>query len=489
MSIFFGPLTAFEGLGAMNAELRFDAFASAGAQAGVASLLVPFAFDGATARSAGAVERVVSMTADFIFPTEASGGYFRTSEEEIELRHSTFALAGSVNGYMSADLGFVVEAVGPPPVFEVVGDVALRTVAYGIIGIAAESATEAFTLGGTQRVDLSILVDQPLRLRSPSTGQLDAARAVADEVRFGKAIQLTYRLLLSEGLLLAETPAERYEAVARTVDALLLSGAATTLSEATSAVVAAVMFGLQTDDRAKVLAADTLLLGDSFEARLQNANAIVEGLLAGVSATPRAVLATALTDALWLGGVPATAAQAISSLREALGVGLRIALDDGEYVAWSLNTGSKHLSRYEQFPVNSFGVIDGRLYGALDDGIYLLEGADDDGEPVNARVRFALTSMGTGKQKRVSTAYLGYTATNDLLLKVIHTDEYDAKQAYVYRLNAAPATEVTNGRVTLAKGVSSAYFAFELENVDGAEFRVDELSVIPMALERRVKRS
>lgn len=390
---------------------------------------------------------------------------------------------------MVGDVGFIGEAVGPAVQPMLFGISNIGVYAYGVVGVSAASVEEDFRLGASERVDLSILVEQPLVFGSPVVSRQDASRAVADEVRFGLAIELTYRLLVAEGLLLSDTPTGRYAAVARAMDALRLSGVVSSESQALSVVVAAVMFGLRTDDRARAVLGDGLRFGDSFAAQLRFATQLVEGLLLGDTASGAAIVAVAAHDSVILSSTPRSAAQLFSLLRESLGFGVRLSLDDGEYVAWALNTGSKHLARYENFPVDSFAVLDGRLYGALDDGIYLLEGPDDAGTPIDARVRFALTDMGTGKQKRVSNAYFGYTAENDLLLKVVHTTEGGGKNAYVYRLNAAPATELVNGRASFGGGVSSAYYAFELQNVDGGMFRVESLSVVPMALERRVKRS
>lgn len=491
MSIFFGPLgaTALNGVGAMDAELRFDAFGSQNAQSGVATPNIAFGFTGLTARSVSVPERPVEMVGDLNFPVEATGGYLRTQVAGFDHNIGPEFLGLASGGYMSAELRFVAEAVGPAPVFDFVGDAALRTVAYGIMGIALEAPVEAFRLSQSTRVDLSILVDQPLVLRASAAHTMESERALADEIRFGEAIQLTYRLLIAEGLLFADTPQAQYEAVSRVLDSLLLGGIAATEADAVSVVTAAVLFGLQTDAVRLEKLLDGLRVGDTFEANLRLATAIVDGLRLGDTAPNSAVLSLRVADGVLVPDTTASTAQVAAAIREALAVGVRFSLDDGDYVAWALNTSSKHLSKYEQYPVNSFAVLDGQLYGALDDGIYLLEGADDGGANINARVRFALTDMGTGLQKRVSTAYFGYTAKNDLLLKVVHTKDGGAKEAYVYRLNAAPATEVVNGRSVLGKGITSAYFAFELENVDGGMFNVDKLSVIPMALDRRVKRS
>lgn len=128
------------------------------------------------------------------------------------------------------------------------------------------------------------------------------------------------------------------------------------------------------------------------------------------------------------------------------------------------------------------------MLGATSDGIYSLDGADDDGAPIAARVRYALTTMGTGRQKRIPEAYMGYTATGDVLVRVITTDTGEGKVAHVYRLvpsasNGAPA----QGRAKFGKGTKSVYYAFELENVNGADFDFDKIEMHPLELENRTR--
>jgi hypothetical protein len=73
-----------------------------------------------------------------------------------------------------------------------------------------------------------------------------------------------------------------------------------------------------------------------------------------------------------------------------------------------------------------------------------------------------------------------------LALKTIATDG-GAKVERWYELREKPADEVRESRIKLGKGVKSRYWQFELVNVDGGEFEVDQLHLMPVMLSRRVK--
>lgn len=57
------------------------------------------------------------------------------------------------------------------------------------------------------------------------------------------------------------------------------------------------------------------------------------------------------------------------------------------YETWALTSQAWNPSMYSNFNFNSYVEIEGRYYGAKDDGIYLLEGTDDEGSLIRAGVR------------------------------------------------------------------------------------------------------
>lgn len=159
---------------------------------------------------------------------------------------------------------------------------------------------------------------------------------------------------------------------------------------------------------------------------------------------------------------------------------------DESYTGWVMNAeGERPLSEYQGFNFNSFAEIGGRYYGAADDGLYLLEGADDAGAPIDASIKTMVIDFGSAQQKRVRAAYLGYTASGKLLLKVRAVDGGELKE-YWYEAQDLSAQAPREQMVRIGRGLKSRYWQFELANVDGADFELDALELYPVVLNRRV---
>ncbi|MEW6385899.1 MAG: hypothetical protein AB1491_00060 [Thermodesulfobacteriota bacterium] len=64
-------------------------------------------------------------------------------------------------------------------------------------------------------------------------------------------------------------------------------------------------------------------------------------------------------------------------------------------------------SLYSGFPFNSYAAQNGRVLAAAADGIYVLEGEDDDGAPIHPGVAIGPTSLGIDNYKRLRHLHLG----------------------------------------------------------------------------------
>lgn len=461
--------------------------------AGEAAGLVPGAALGFLSfdRGAFAPEFVPVASGDLEFDLSGSGGYIRRESQNVlgNLDFTGYARGTSLGASAVGFLGFEGGALPPADPDAVSGFLVAGSAVFGILGQQIDAVDDVVALGVSARVDLTTLLDEPLRLAVAASTSSEATSLFADRAEFGDAVLLAYQLLIAEGFRGGENSTQAYEAFQRSLDALNMTGGLATEAEAFAVLALGVVFGARNDAVFRESFGDALRLGESLKDDVAQVLALLEGLRAGSTVGTAAVLVAVVPEGLVLGEAGNSAAEAVSALATALRFGLRITLDDGEYTAWVLNTESKHLSSYANFPINSFAEIGGKVYGAGAEGIYLLEGADDAGEPVAAKLRFALSDYGTGKQKRMSAAYLGYTATSDLLLRVIHTDDYGDKTSYTYRMNASTALAPVNGRATFGRGVKSAYFAFELVNVDGGMFDIDTMTAYPLVLERRITRS
>jgi len=78
-------------------------------------------------------------------------------------------------------------------------------------------------------------------------------------------------------------------------------------------------------------------------------------------------------------------------------------LNGGDEVSetWALNGFTLEPSLYASFDFKSYAMFQGQAYGCREDGIYLLEGPDDNGEAIVSGVRLGPMNFGTERQKRL----------------------------------------------------------------------------------------
>lgn len=154
---------------------------------------------------------------------------------------------------------------------------------------------------------------------------------------------------------------------------------------------------------------------------------------------------------------------------------------------WVMNTeGGNPISQYDNYVFNSLAYAPHQMLGANDDGIYVLEGDDDAGVPIAAELTSLMLDFATSRQKRVSAAWVGYTSDGELILKVRAVDMGEMVE-YCYKgRNIGAQADPAENRVKIGKGLRSRYWQFELANVDGADFEIDQVELYPIRLGSRV---
>jgi hypothetical protein len=319
-----------------------------------------------------------------------------------------------------------------------------------------------------------------------ATTLLDALDKIHETLTFDAVSAVVWQLLHTEALALEGTVAISHGMLLQMADALALAAGHGSQMDALQAVVAALRLGEAAGYTWPVSVLETLGLMDTPVATLLALNRRTAMLGLGDSAVGFASFAMLAPDTLALGDAAGTTAELLHQITEGMQLLVRFSLPDGEYLAWVCNTDSRAFTSYRNFPFNSFCEIGGRYYGATDTGIYLLEGDDDAGTPIAARLRTGLGDMGTGRLKRAAAMYLGYRAGGDMVLKVVTTSDGGEKHESWYALAARPGTDMQANRVKVGKGLKSLYWGFELANVDGADFALDKISFLPMVLERKI---
>jgi hypothetical protein len=149
------------------------------------------------------------------------------------------------------------------------------------------------------------------------------------------------------------------------------------------------------------------------------------------------------------------------------------------FSSWAINLATGAVSKYEQFNFTSFAYDGTRLLATADDGIYVLEGDDDNGTDISAFVDIGPQTFGSPYLKRVTTAYLGLTNDDDMQLVQETDDGTISTQTMDY------SGDLRLRKLLLPKGQSGNYHRFTLKNKRGADFTLDSIELIPDVLSRR----
>jgi hypothetical protein len=184
----------------------------------------------------------------------------------------------------------------------------------------------------------------------------------------------------------------------------------------------------------------------------------------------------------------------INALQQVTGYGQGTYLLDTteELFTWVLNQNTGAPARYEGYGFNAFAAIGQDFLGARGDGIYLLDGDDDDGTDIDAIATIGATDFGAfyenGNEasmlKRVTGAYLGVNSSGQVQLTLV-TDQ--GVSSGPYQLRQSPTARTTE-RSKFRKGLKSRYWQVDIENADGGDTQVDTLELETKLAEKRLKK-
>lgn len=150
------------------------------------------------------------------------------------------------------------------------------------------------------------------------------------------------------------------------------------------------------------------------------------------------------------------------------------------YTTWAMNTHNVAVTQYSNFNFNSFARMGERYLGANDQGLYWLDGDDDDGRSVKARITTGVIQPNGNKLSGVQYAYLGMRGNGQFIVTV--TDE--AGGSYNYTLTG---NSMETARVAFGRGFKTRYFTFALES-QGQDFDMDSVEFITTEIPRKVQR-
>lgn len=147
---------------------------------------------------------------------------------------------------------------------------------------------------------------------------------------------------------------------------------------------------------------------------------------------------------------------------------------------WVVNLDTSASAQYEDYGFNSFFRRGDDYFGVANDGIYQLTGATDAGQPIQALAALVRSTLGAQTVKHVPSVYLGAASDGALILRV------DSDGVVRYYRARTSSTALQQHRVDIGRGVRGTYWEFELLNQNGEDFEIADVTLLPVALDRRI---
>lgn len=150
----------------------------------------------------------------------------------------------------------------------------------------------------------------------------------------------------------------------------------------------------------------------------------------------------------------------------------------GGFTTWTVNTRTGATTEYQNYAFNSFAQNGHHYLGASATGLYVLDGADDDGTPTVATLRSGYAQFGGSRYSSIKAAYLGIHGSGNVYLKI----DAGSGESYTYQV-VLQDQQTTKCRV--GKGLRAKYFAWTLTTT-GQDFDLDSVEFVPLVAQRRV---
>jgi hypothetical protein len=148
-----------------------------------------------------------------------------------------------------------------------------------------------------------------------------------------------------------------------------------------------------------------------------------------------------------------------------------------------LNLKGNQLSQWQNCDFASMAKIGGQYVGAGESGLMRLESGDfDNGAPIEAFFELATSDWGVSEQKRVRALYLGYESDGNLMVTV--RDDDGNERSFTVAPNHS-ANLQHSAKVSGARDGKGRYWMIRVDNVNGADFSIDSIHVLPVVLNRR----
>jgi hypothetical protein len=334
---------------------------------------------------------------------------------------------------------------------------------------------------------LPYLIDT-LHLGGATTTQLNAFNAVVDSFGIQTATLVAWSMFATSSVDFSTTTAYTNTVVLAAIDILLASGLVSNQLEAHEAVVDAIAAHTLAALKFSIGATDSIAFSDALTNALNFAVQLVATVVLQDTVVPTLHCLLLASSSLAAVTTLSSVLYASEAVVDGIGLFINVRLDTGDFSGWVLNTEARGVTEYRNFEFNSFAPAFGSYYAGSDDGLYELVGDDDAGTPIDAWIRSALTNLGSDVLKNAPAMYVGLTADESLVLKVVLSNDpaTGGKREFWYTSPPKAAASSQGTRFEPGKGLEAVYWQWELHNQDGGDFSINVVSWYPVMYTRRV---
>ena len=152
------------------------------------------------------------------------------------------------------------------------------------------------------------------------------------------------------------------------------------------------------------------------------------------------------------------------------------------YTGWVLNTQAGAVSEYQGLSFNSMAKINGRYFGATDQGIVELTGDQDSGKDISFYIQGGLLDFGTSKLKSMTYGYLATDSAGRIALGIAVSEKSGASTDW-YEV-ATDEEAIGNVRLPIGRGYRGRYWKFSIAGTAMKSF--EAITLLPVVLSRRV---
>jgi hypothetical protein len=153
---------------------------------------------------------------------------------------------------------------------------------------------------------------------------------------------------------------------------------------------------------------------------------------------------------------------------------------------WVMNTETFETTNYLNFDFDSLVSFNEQPYGVTSSGIFLLEGDDDDGTNIDARILTGISDRGDENLKEVAHLY-AQGEFQALILQLFPDGQTRIREYELTRVSNS--TGIIHARAKGARGLRSRSWQMGFRNSSGGDFTIDKLGLLIRKLVRKTRKN